>query len=108
MGWGDAFKKIGGVVKDGVVESGKVALAGATGGASTALIEKHGDEISEAFGEIGEALEKVDALADKIDGQLVTKEQADRIEGMLEELLARVSERKRKPHRRRRQNEPTR
>ena len=104
MGWGSALKKIGGA-----------ALGGATGGIGTALVEGHGDQISEAFEEIGDALEGLDELrgqvgevVDKVNNQLVTRDQADRIEAMIEELLARTPQRRRKSIKKSKKTKPMR
>ena len=62
----------------GIIEEG--AKAAATGGV-TALINNHGDKIDGAVG-------KIDSIADKLEGGLVSKEQADRIEQKIDLLLA--------------------
>ena len=78
MGWRD---KIGGTLKkagDVAVKVGKstpmgAAVSGAAEGLAGALVGEHGDEIADL-------LDKVDRIAEGVDGGLVTKEQADRIE----------------------------
>ena len=64
MGWRDKAKKIGGaVVKSTPVGA---AVSGAASGLAGALVDEHGDEI-------GDLLDKIDRVADAVDGGIVTK-----------------------------------
>lgn len=85
MGWKSKFAKGAKAVGRGAKEVGKFTAETTIPAAVGVVLDQHGDKI-------GNVAEHVETIAGKLEGGIVTQEQADRIEAKLDGQTAQLAE----------------
>lgn len=85
MGWKSKFGKGARAVGRGAKEVGKFTAQTTIPAAVGVVLDQHGDKI-------GNVAEHVEAIAEKLEGGIVSQAQADRIEQKLDGITAQLAE----------------